>query len=144
MRKNRYVILLLSLLWLQAAVLGQEKDHYYNLDTEKKVRGTIQQIVMEPRYKDSSPFLIVILEEKKTKEMFNVEISPVRFFSQDFYKGEELEVVGSVYSKNGQKNIIARQIRYRGEIFMLRDKHGFPAWRGGEMKQQKKRKGKRF
>ena len=144
MRMKRYVILLFSLLIPQAAVLGQETGHYYNVDTEKKVRGTIQKIVMEPRYKDSSSFLIVILEEKKTKEMFNVEISPVRFFSQDFHRGEEMEVVGSVYSTDGQKNIIARQIRFRGEIFMLRDKHGFPAWRGGEMKLKKKRKGKRF
>jgi hypothetical protein len=144
MRESRYVILLLSLVILQAVILCQETDHYYNVDTEKRVRGTIQKIVMEPRYKDSSPFLIVILEEKKTKEMFNVEVSPVRFFSQDFHKGEELEVVGSIYSKDGQKNIIARQIRFRGEIFMLRDKHGFPAWRGGEMSQKKKRKGKRF
>ncbi len=144
MRKSQHFIILLSLLILQAAVLSQETGHYYNVDTEKKVRGTIQRIVMEPRYKDSSPFLIVILEEKKTKEMFNVEISPVRFFSQDFHKGEEIEVIGSVYSKDGQKNIIARQVRFRGEIFMLRDKHGFPAWRGGEMTQKKKRKGKRF
>lgn len=144
MRTSRYLILLLSLLLIKAAVLGQEKDHYYNVDTEKIIRGTIQQTVMEPRYKDRSPFLIVILEDRKTKEMFNVEISPVRFFSQDFHKGEEMEVVGSIYSKDGQKNIIARQIRFRGEIFMLRDKHGFPAWRGGEMKLKKKRKGKRF
>ena len=144
MRKSWCLFLFLSLLILQSAVLSQETDHYYNVDTEKKVRGTIQQIVMEPRYKDSSPFLIVTLEEKKTQEMFNVEISPVRFFSQDFHKGEEIEVIGSVYSKDGKKNIIARQIRYRGEIFMLRDKHGFPAWRGGEMIQKKKRKGKRF
>ncbi len=144
MRKSRYVILILSLLIVQAAALGQETDHYYNVDNEKRVRGTIQKIVMEPRYKDNSPFLIVILEERKTKEMFNVEISPVRFFSQDFHRGEEMEVVGSVYYTDGQRNIIARQIRFRGEIFMLRDKHGFPAWRGGEMKLKKKRKGKRF
>lgn len=144
MKKRRYFILLLSLMIVQTAVLGQETGHYYNVDNEKKVRGTIQKIVMEPRYKDNSPFLIVILEERKTKEMFNVEISPVRFFSQDFHRGEEMEVVGSIYSTDGQKNIIARQIRFRGEIFMLRDKHGFPAWRGGEMKLKKKRKGKRF
>jgi hypothetical protein len=99
---------------------------------------------MEPRYKGSSPFLIIKIEEKKTKQKFIVEISPVRFFTHDFHKGEELEVVGSLYSKEGSQNIIARQIRFRGEIIILRDKHGFPAWRGGAMKHKKRRKGKRF
>jgi hypothetical protein len=122
----------------------QKPQHFYNVDTEKKIKGTIQEIIMEPRYKDTSPFLIIRLEEKKTKQKFIVEISPVRFFTHDFHKGEELEVVGSLYSKDGSQNIIARQIRFRREIIILRDKHGFPAWRGGGMKQKKRRKGKRF
>lgn len=122
----------------------QKPLHFYNVDTEKKIKGTIQEIIMEPRYKDSSPFLIIRLEEKKTHQKFIVEISPVRFFTHDFHKGEELEVVGSLYSKEGSQNIIARQMRFRGEIIILRDKNGFPAWRGGGMKLKKRRKGKRF
>ncbi|MBA7597330.1 hypothetical protein ES703_04333 [subsurface metagenome] len=143
MRKG-FCVILLGLLVFQSAVFCQTTGHFYNVDTEKKISGTIQRIIMEPRYKDASPFLIVVMEEKKTKELYNVEISPVRFFTHDFHKGEKLEVTGSQYSTDGQKNIIARQIRYRGEIIMLRDKKGFPAWRGGEMKQRKRRKGKRF
>jgi len=142
--RRGFFIILLTLGVFQGAVFSQKPAHFYNVDTEKKIRGTIQRVVMESRYKDASPFLIVVMEEKKTKEMYNVEISPARFFSHDFHKGEELEVTGSQYSKNGEKNIIARQIRFRGEIIMLRDKKGFPAWRGGDMKQKKRRKGKRF
>lgn len=136
------IVLILAV--FQCTIFSQKPDHFYNVDTEKKIKGTIQNIVMESRYKDASPFLIVVLEEKKTEEVYNVEISPVRFFTHDFHKGEDLEVTGSLYSKEGEKNIIARQIRFRGEIIILRDKKGFPAWRGGEMKQKKRRKGKRF
>lgn len=142
--RKGFCVILLGLFVFQSTVFCQTTGHFYNVDTEKKINGTIQRIIMEPRYKDASPFLIVVMEEKKTKEMYNVEISPVQFFTHDFHKGEELEVTGSQYSTDGQKNIIARQIRYRGEIIMLRDKKGFPAWRGGEMKQRKGRKGKRF
>ena len=142
-RKGFFIILLILAVF-QGTVFSQKPDHFYNVDTEKKIRGTIQRIVMESRYKDASPFLIVVLEEKKTEEVYNVEISPVRFFTHDFHKGEELEVTGSLYSKDGEKNIIARQIRFRGEIIMLRDKKGFPAWRGGKMKQKKRKKGTRF
>jgi len=147
MKKGLSLLIMVYLLGFWSFSSGQEPQkplHFYNVDTEKKIKGTIQEIIMEPRYKDSSPFLIIRLEEKKTHQKFIVEISPVRFFTHDFHKGEELEVVGSLYSKEGSQNIIARQIRFKGENFILRDKRGFPAWRGGGMKHQKRRKGKRF
>ncbi len=142
-RKGFFVILLILAVF-QGTGFSQKPDHFYNVDAEKKIKGTIQKVIMESRYKDASPFLIVVLEEKKTEEVYNVEVSPARFFTHDFHKGEELEVTGSLYSKEGVKNIIARQIRFRGEIIMLRDKKGFPAWRESGMKQKKRRKGKRF
>ena len=145
MKKGLSLFIMVYLLGFWSFSSGQEPQkplHFYNVDTEKKIKGTIQEIIMEPRYKGSSPFLIIKLEEKKTHQKFIVEISPVRFFTHDFHKGEELEVVGSLYSKEGSQNIIARQMRFRGEIIILRDKHGFPAWRGGGMKHQKRRKGK--
>ncbi len=142
--RRGFSTIVLILVVFQCTIFSQKPGHFYNVDTEKKIKGTIQNIVMESRYKDASPFLIVVVEEKKTEEVYNVEISPVRFFTHDFHKGEDLEVTGSLYSKEGEKNIIARQIRFRGEIIILRDKKGFPAWRGGEMKQKKRRKGKRF
>jgi len=147
MKKGLSLFIMVYLLGFWSFSSDQEPQkplHFYNVDTEKKIKGTIQEIIMEPRYKDSSPFLIIRLEEKKTHQKFIVEISPVRFFTHDFHKGEELEVVGSLYSKEGSQNIIARQMRFRGEIIILRDKHGFPAWRGGGMKHQTRRKGKGF
>ena len=147
MKKGLSLFIMVYLLGFWSFSSDQEPQkplHFYNVDTEKKIKGTIQEIIMEPRYKNSSPFLIIRLEEKKTHQKFIVEISPVRFFTHDFHKGEELEVVGSLYSKEGSQNIIARQMRFRGEIIILRDKHGFPAWRGGGMKHKKRRKGKEF
>ncbi len=147
MKKGLSLFIMVYLLGFWSFSSGRESQkplHFYNVDTEKKIKGTIQEIIMEPRYKNSSPFLIIRLEEKKTHQKFIVEISPVRFFTHDFHKGEELEVVGSLYSKEGSQNIIARQMRFRGEIIILRDKHGFPAWREGGMKHKKRRKGKGF
>ena len=148
MKKGLCIFMLATFLGFWSFASGQKPKkslHYYNVDTEKKIKGKIQEIILEPRYKNTSPFLIVILEEKNTQQRFNVEISPARFFTHDFHKGEELEVVGSLYSREeGSRNIIARQIRFRGEILILRDKHGFPAWRGSGMKHKKRRKGKGF
>ncbi|UCC41330.1 MAG: hypothetical protein JSV96_07880 [Candidatus Aminicenantes bacterium] len=134
-------------IWIIFASLsfGQEPQHFYNVDKEIKVEGKIQKITMEPRYKNTSPFLIIMLEKKDTREIYKVEVSPVWFFDHDFHKGENLMVIGSLYStKEKTQSIIARAIRSRGETLILRDKQGFPNWRGGPMKKKGRRKGKRF
>jgi len=147
MKRKTYVIRLMILLLVSLPSFGQKTEHFYNVDKEIRVEGKIQKIVMEPRYKDNSPFLIVTLEEKDTKKLYTVEISPAGFFDQDFHKGEHLVVTGSLTSF-GEKgmNIIAREVQSKGETFILRDKHGFPTWRGGkgQMGRKGKRKGKRF
>jgi len=147
MKRKADVILLMILLLVSLPSFGQKTEHFYNVDQEIRIEGKIQKIVMEPRYKDNSPFLIVSLEEKSTKKLYTVEISPVGFFDQDFHKGEHLIVTGSLTS-SGEKemNIIAREVQSKGETFILRDKHGFPTWRGGKglMGRKGKRKGKRF
>ncbi|MEE8604077.1 MAG: hypothetical protein V3S65_01775 [Candidatus Aminicenantaceae bacterium] len=147
MKQKADVILLMILLLVSLPSFGQKTEHFYNVDQEIHIEGKIQKIVMEPRYKDNSPFLIVTLEEKATKKIYTVEISPVGFFDQDFHKGEHLIVTGSLTS-SGEKemNIIAREVQSKGETFILRDKHGFPTWRGGKglMGRKGKRKGKRF
>ncbi len=141
MRRCGEPILLLILFLISIPSFGQRTQHFYNVDKEITVEGTIQEIIMEPRYKDTAPFLVVLLEEKKTQKVYQVEISPVWFFDHDFHKGENLKVKGSLYSSDGKSlNVIAREVQSRGETLFLRDKHGFPNWRGG--KGQMKRRGK--
>jgi len=122
---------------------GQKSRHFYNVDSEKKIEGRIQDIKMEPRYKSTAPFLVIKLAENGTQTVYNVEISPIWFFDQDFHKGEDLTVIGSYYLTDGKTpSIIAREIRYRGRTLALRDKHGFPNWRGGQMKGKARKRGK--
>jgi len=100
---------------------------------------------MEPRYENTAPFLILALEKKDTQQKYIVEVSPAWFFDHDFHKGENIAVTGSLYlTKEKTQNIIAREIQFRGETLVLRDKRGFPNWRGGPMKKRGIRKGKRF
>lgn len=138
--------LALVLLWISVSLgFAQKPPHFYNVDKEIRVEGTIQEIIMEPRYEKTAPFLVVILQEKETKKRYIVELSPVWFFEHDFHKGEDLVIVGSLYqSEENTENIIAREVQFRGQILLLRDKHGFPNWRGGQMKREGRRKGKRY
>ena len=141
MRKRTCVLSLFVLSLAAGFSFAQTPQHFYNVDSERRVEGTIQEIVMEPRYSDSAPFLILKLEEKGTHILYNVEVSPAWFFEHDFHKGEGLAVIGSFYTTDGKKmNIIAREVQFKGQTLVLRDKHGFPNWRGGG---QSGRKGRR-
>ena len=134
------LIFLASLFLLTTFSISQKSPHYYNVKSERKIEGTIREISMEPRYRDSAPFIVLKLEEKRTRKIYNVEVSPVWFYDVDFHKGEELEVIGSFFlSKRQELNLIAREIRFRGKTLLLRDKHGFPNWRG----RRRERKGRR-
>jgi hypothetical protein len=121
---------------------GRQSAPFYNVDTEKQVEGTIRELVFEPRYQDKAPFLILVIEEKKTGEIYRAEISPVWFFDYDLHKGENVRVVGSTYSKDQDQYIIARRLQCGGETFFLRDSRGFPSWRGGQMKRGERHKGR--
>ena len=144
--KNRLLAAVLIFLFSAGLGFGQEKEHFYNVDTEVTFRGVVKNIHFEPRYKDRAPFVIILFEEKKNQKMYTVEISPSWFLTQDLHQGEDLKITGSIYSdKEGNQNVIARRIQFQGETLILRDKHGFPQWRGGPKGElSKMRKGKRF
>lgn len=142
MRCRGRFILLVFVLAIGRPALSQHPSQFYNVDTEKQVEGTIQDVLLEPRYENRAPFLILVLEEHETGQKYKVETSPAWFFDHDFHKGERVKVTGSVYTKDENLYIIARQVQSGGEIFALRDSSGFPNWRGGQMKGKGKRKGR--
>ena len=124
------------------AAAGQTRPHFYNVDNEVRFEATIREIVLEPRYKGSAPFLVLRVESSEGAQRYNVEISPSWFFGQDIHGGEKVRVVGSrIETAEGVPTVIARELRLRGETFILRDKRGFPSWQGSS---QRKRAIRRF
>ena len=119
----------------------QKAAYFYNIDTERQVEGVVREVLFEPRYEDRAPFLILVLDEKKTGSSFKIELSPAWFFSRDLHKGEPVKIVGSFYAKDSESFLIARELRTGGETFKFRDSRGFPNWRGGPMKGKSRRRG---
>jgi hypothetical protein len=141
---------LLFLLVGTGIILGQQSGqssppkpaYFYNVDTERRVEGVIRKVVFEARYEDRAPFLVVILEEKSTGQLYKVEISPAWFFEHDLHQGEHIKIIGSFYAKEDEYFLIARELQVRGETFRLRDRRGFPNWRGGPTKGKIQRRGR--
>jgi hypothetical protein len=135
--KRKFLILAVLALVAAAPAAARLQDAapFYSVDTERRIEGTIKDVVFEPRYGDRASFLILLLEEKGARTLYRVEISPAWFFDRDLHKGEKVKVIGSYYTtKDGTNVLIARQLQAGGETFMLRDSRGFPSWRGGAAK----------
>ena len=108
---------------------------FYNVDSEVRFEATVREIALEPRYQGASPFLVLRVEAVEGAARYDVEISPSWFFGQDIHGGEKVRIVGSLVESAGPvSTVIAREIRLRGETFILRDKRGFPSWQGGASK----------
>jgi hypothetical protein len=121
---------------------AQASPHYYNVKSEIRIEGLVQDIRFEPRYEGTAPFLILALEERTTKRLFHVEISPAWFFERDVHKGEPMKIVGSLVASEGLPSLlIAREVQVPGETINVRDARGFPNWRGGPMQRGKRKRG---
>jgi hypothetical protein len=106
--------------------------HFYDVDKEVRFEGTVREVVLEPRYKGTAPFLVLRIEEKEQAKTTAVEVSPSWFFGEDIHAGEKVKGVGSLSEgPEGARTIIARELQLRGETVKLRDKRGFPSWQGG-------------
>ena len=124
--------------WCVLFASPQELQHFYNVDREVDITGKVSEIIMEARYQDKAAFLTVILEERNSGKRYTVEISPAWFFEQDLHQGESLKITGSLVAEGRVNLVMARQVRMRGQMMAVRDKHGFPNWRGGQGRQKKR------
>jgi len=132
----------LLLLFALPAWAGQA-EHFYNVDAEVRIEGTVREVSLELRYKDRAPFVVLALEETGTGQKFQIEVGPSWFFGEDLHAGEKAAIIGSLVRTDGDtKYVIAREVRFRGETLVARDRRGFPEWRGGGSAQRGRRRGK--
>ncbi len=140
--RHRVVFIAILAGLVVGSAAGQTSAHFYNVDKEIRIEATVREVILEPRYKGTAPFLVLAVEETESTKKYNVEVSPSWFFGQDIHGGEKLTVLGSLADiPEGVPTIIARELRLRGETIKLRDKRGFPNWQGGP---QRKRGIRRF
>lgn len=131
MKIKNYFTISFLLFFVSPFLSAQPNKYFYNVDREVTLTGTIQKISLEPRYQGTAPFLSIILKEKQTGREYLVEVSPVWFFEKNCFPGEEIKIVGSLSMRGNPNLVMARTIIYHGEEIIVRDKHGFPTWRGG-------------
>ena len=123
-------IFLSILLFIKVGIFAQEQIKYYRVNTVITIKGEIINITSEKSY-HRSVFTVIYLKEKKSGDIYRVEVSPEWFFHMDLMKGSTIEVTGSLCRMKDDKHLLmTRSITFQGEVHQFRDKYGFPLWRG--------------
>jgi hypothetical protein len=100
----------------------------YDLQTEAKIKGTIEEVKLPPK---GSAKEIVHLLLKNGLDTLDVYLCPKSFMDEmgmDFTKGDEITLTGSKVKQGETDLVLARELVKANSTFVLRDAKGGPVW----------------
>ena len=100
----------------------------YDLHTEVKIKGTIEEVKLPPKGSEKE---IVHLLVKNGTDSVDVYLCPKSFFDDmgmDFSKGDEITLTGSRVKQGETDLVLAREVVKGNNTFVLRDAKGDPVW----------------
>jgi hypothetical protein len=107
---------------------GSTSPPKYDLHTETKIKGTIDEVKLPP--KGSEKEIAHLLVKEGTNSM-DVYLCPKSFFDDmgmSFAKGDEITITGSKVKQGETDLILVREIVKGNDTFALRDGKGDPVW----------------
>lgn len=110
---------------------GGRYGRLYDVKTVETVSGKVTAVEEVTPFKGMGNGVHLVLETDK--ESISVHLGPAWYIERQDPKiavGDEIEVKGSRITYEGKPAIIAAEIHKDGEMLMLRDADGIPAWAG--------------
>ncbi len=141
-----FIVFLVVLLFFLNGIGFPKKYYYYNIKTVKEIKGEVVDFKVEaPSHRRGKRFFFLYVKDK-AGNLYKVELGPEWFIKKNFWRGLKITIKGSLIEE-GKKNyyMIARKVSFYGDELNLRDKYGFPLWRGIRGKGSRRRgAGERF
>jgi hypothetical protein len=109
-----------------ALLLAQTGPPKYDLHTETKLKGTVEEVKLPPKAND-----VVHLMMKNGDDVVDLYFCPKSFMDDmgvAFSKGDELAFTGSKIKYGGTDLILAREVVKGSDTLVLRDDKGNPVW----------------
>jgi hypothetical protein len=132
---SRFTLVVVSLIvfsWLgsitKPAQAGGPATPKYDLQTETKIQGTIQDVTMPATGHEKE---VVHLVVKVGNDTINVYLCPKSFLDEmgiEFKQGDEIVVTGSKVKQEDADLVLARQTQKGQDTLVLRDDKGNPVW----------------
>lgn len=116
---------------------GIQKQMYsreYNTNTVETIEGEVMEIIYNPSRKNAA-MTGVHMMVKTTSETIPVHLGPVWYLEQQdkINKGDNITVTGSRITYDDKPALVAATIKREQMTLQLRDRNGYPAWRGWRM-----------
>jgi len=128
-RKSIFLaIAVLCSLPLVAQKAQETKGPKYDLNTETKMKGTVEEVKLPPKGREKE---IAHLLVKIGTETMDVYLCPKSFLDDmgvSFSQGEEIVLTGSRVKQGEADLILAREIVKGTDTLVLRDAKGNPVW----------------
>ena len=120
--------LLTSTAIAQKAQTGPSKSPKYDLQTETKLKGVVDELKFPPKGSEKEIAFLMLKAGTETNSIF---LCPKAFLDDmgiAVVKGDEITLTGSKVKRDGEDLILVRELVKGNDTFELRDEKGIPVW----------------
>jgi len=124
-------IFLLILVFCALPMAGQKgrtNQPKYDISTETKMKGTIEEIALPPKENGKEVAHLVLKTGTDTADVYLCPGSFLDDMGVSFSKGDEITLTGSKIKEGDADLILAREIVRGTDTLVLRDAKGKPVW----------------
>ena len=128
---SQWLLMLLLLLFsapLRAQKSPAEKPPKYDLETESKTKGIVEEVKLPPKGSEKEAAHLMV---KSGDSIVDVYLCPGSFLDDmgvRFSKGDEISLTGSKVKQGDADLVLAREIAKGTDTLVLRDEKGKPVW----------------
>lgn len=103
----------------------------YDVHTETKMKGTVDEVRLPPKGSEKEAVHLVLKSGTDTVDAFLCPKSFLDDMGVSFSKGDEISLTGSKVKQGEADLILAREVVKGTDTLVLRDEKGKPVWSGG-------------
>jgi hypothetical protein len=119
--------LLLVVVWA-SPLTGQAALPKYDLATETKMKGTVQELKLPEKGSEKDGARLVVKSGADTLDVYLCPKSFLDDMGSTLAKGDEISLTGSKVKQDGADMILAREVVKGNDTLVLRDDKGKPVW----------------
>ncbi len=121
-------VALLCALPLVAQKARETSPPKYDVQTETKMKGTVEEVRMPPKGSEKEVAHLLVKTGTDTADVYLCPKSFLDDMGVSFSKGDEIALTGSKVKQGEADLILAREVVKGADTLVLRDEKGNPIW----------------
>ena len=113
---------------MRPAVASEANPPKYDVQTETKIKGTVQDVTLPASGHEKEVVHLVLKIDNDTIDVYLCPKSFLDDMGVEFKKGDEIAVTGSKVKSGDTDLVLVRQAQKGSDTLILRDDKGNPVW----------------